>query len=334
MLLPEQLAPDYQTPSRMEAKMEAIRLPNLASKRVLDIGCDMGFWSFLAAKRGANRVLGLDRNRHVRGRGLTNLIAQNRAIAAADPIYRACTFEWINLGKQWKRFGEFDVVLVLSMYHHWFEQCGDHGAIWFWLAQHCASDAALIYEGPLDDRDSVVRANVSDDNRKGFTREAILGAASRYFDPEFVGPALHEPTREVWRFRPKAKRERLTDGRIQAGAGGATAAFEYENGRRIREIEAALGFRAYPGSLNVEIDSPFDWDEGYYRAQVLDVAERGRGLDVEWRPRWARFYPLTINGVAAWAFRFEGEKYGSRFLELIAPQRLRDTLNGGVQIAR
>jgi hypothetical protein len=53
---------------------------------------------------------------------------------------------------------------------------------------------------------------------------------------------------------------------------------------------------------------------------VLDVVARGQGLDVDWKPRWARFYPFS----QAFAFRFEGDTYDERFVELISDHVLRD----------
>jgi hypothetical protein len=317
------IAPDYQTPQRMAAKLSAIPLPYMMGKQVLDVGTDFGYWAFLSASKGATRVLGLDRNRDVRGIGHVNLVELNRQ-RAADEGRDNVEFEEINLGKQWREFGKFDIVFVLSVYHHIFNQCGDHAAVWYWLSRHCVGQ--LIWEGPVDDADPVVCANVSDVNRGAYTREEIIRAASPYFDAEHIGPALHEPTREVWRFKPKAKQPRKMTGYIVAGAGGATAAFEHADGRRIGEIENILGFRPYPGSLNVQLDQPFDWDYGYYRARVLDVVGRGGGLDVDWEPRWARFYPVDTNAGLAFAFRFEGEGYHKNFIELIAPVRLRDAI--------
>jgi 2-polyprenyl-3-methyl-5-hydroxy-6-metoxy-1,4-benzoquinol methylase len=322
---------DYQTPRRMAAKMAAIPFPYMMGKQVLDVGCDMAHWSFLAASKGATRVLGLDRNREVRGVGHVNLVELNR-IRAANEGRDNVAFEEINLGKQWREFGAFDIVFCLSVYHHIFNQCGDHAAVWYWLSRHCVGQ--LIWEGPVDDSDPVVCANVSDVNRGAYSREEIIRAASLYFDAEHIGPALHEPTREVWRFKPKAKQPRKIIGHVVAGAGGATAAFEYANGRRIGEIETILGFRPYPGSLNVQLNEPFDWDAGYYRAQVLDVVGRGGGLDVDWELRWARLYPIETAAGLAFAFRFEGEGYHSNFIELISGQRLRDTLDDEIEIAR
>ena len=118
-------------------------------------------------------------------------------------------------------------------------------------------------------------------------------------------------------------------GTVQSGAGGASKAFAYADGRRIAEIERVIGVRPLPGSLNVRLSAPFDWDGApYTRAQILDVVDRSKGLDSEWAPRWGRFYALSVDGIPCWAFRFEGERYPLNFIELIAPVRLRDHIRG------
>src|SRR5436190_17791996 len=154
----------------MASKLEAIPLPPyMVGKRILDIGCDFGFWSFLAAQKGAQHVLGLDRNREVRGIGFVNVVEVNRR-RAIDEGRENVSFAEANLGKQWPEFGSFDIVFCLSMYHHWYECCGDHDAIWFWLSRHCSESALLLWEGPTDDSDPVVRHNVSDENRRGYAK--------------------------------------------------------------------------------------------------------------------------------------------------------------------
>lgn len=314
---------DYQTAERMALKLAAIPLPEFKGKRVLDVGCDHAAFSFLASERGAVDVLGLDRNRKVRGVD-TDLIAINRAAA----VNTNCRFERIDIGRQWKVFGRFDVVLVMSVYHHLFNNCGDHRPIWFWLWQHCSAGGEVLFEGPVDDSDVVVRANVSDDLRPRYTLQAILEAASRYFAAEHIGPALHEPTRQVWRFRPHRPEWRSHLGTIVAGAGGATRAFEYADSRRVAEIERTLGWRPFPGSLNLSLDGPFGWDDGFYRARVLDVVDRAKGFESEWAQRWARFYPVRVDGEDACAMRFEGESYSENFMEVLARDRLRVLLAG------
>ena len=114
--------------------------------------------------------------------------------------------------------------------------------------------------------------------------------------------------------------------KFQDGMGGASKAFSHANGRRIDEIEHILGVKCVPGSLNMTCDPPFQWDRNYFRGQVLDVAERGKGLKGKWMERWARFYPVDIFGHQAYAFKFEGDSYPPNFVELIAEQKLRDVV--------
>lgn len=320
------LTPDYQTPARMALKQAAIPLPELGGKSVLDVGCDMGAWCRLALDRGAKRVVGLDRNRKVRG-SRRDLIEENRAALPGAEFFK------IDLGKQWYEFGRFafDAVFVFSMYHHWFENCGDHRPIWYWLRQHCAPGGAVLWEGPVDTTDPVVRVNVSPSNQAHYSLIEILAAASQWFTAEEIGPALHEPSRRVWRFEPHAATDEppRLEGVVQSGAGGASKAFEFADGRRIAEIESILGLRPWAGSLNVLLAEPFNWSIGYFRAPLLDVMHRAAGLGSAWSPRWARFYPLEIEGLEAvplWAIRFEGENYPENFMELIAPVRLRDVV--------
>lgn len=318
-------AADYQTPDRMAAKLRAIPLPDLAGKRVIDVGCDFGFWSRLACERGAGSVLGLDRNRMVRGHGMTDLVAMNRS-RATGAVSR---FERLDLGRQWHSFEPADVVFLFSLYHHVFESAGgDHRPVWYWLWRHVAPGGVLLWENPLDCGDPVVRANVSAANQRAYTREQILAAASRWFDAERIGPALHEPTREVWRFTPKPGRAKAAGATMVDGSGGATKAFLHADGRRQGELLHVLGFRPAPGSLNLRCAEPFDWEVGYYRAEVLDVADRQQGFGGRWEPRWCRFYPVTIGEESAMAMRFEGDRYPAGFVEIVAGRRLRDLIPG------
>lgn len=315
-------AGEYQTKERMQAKLKAIPIPDLKGKSVLDIGCDHGFWSWHSFQLGAARIVGLDRNRQVKGVGPVDLIGRNNAKARAEEL--PCEFFHINLGQQWLNFGKFDVIYLFSLYHHIFEQCADHFSIWFWLHRHCHVDGELLWENPTNVDDTVVKRNVSSSKHDQYNPKAILEAASCYFDVEYIGPALHERTREVWRLKPKVLSKPSYKGTAKSGAGGASKAFVYAESRRIKEFINILGIEPIPGSLNVSLTSEFDWDVGYYRAKVLDVLNRKAGLDSEWGPRWARIYPVTANGVEAFAFRFEGEKYSDRFIELIANERLRE----------
>jgi SAM-dependent methyltransferase len=317
---------------RMLHKIEAIPLPDLKGKTVLDIGCDFGFWSILACNKGASYVLGLDRNREVRELGHFDLIENNQRVAEE---YRLnCNFEHINLGKQWKEFGNFDVVFMFSLYHHIFENVGDHLPIWFWLWRHTTPKGIVLWENPTDCKDVVSDKHISGEKRDRYTREEILKAAGVYFDIDYIGPAKHEPHREVYRFTRKEVEPKRINGILMHGAGGASKAFKYADNRRMKEVQDITGFWPQPGSLNIALTEPFDWEKGYYRAEMLDVKDRSRGLDSDWGNRWVRLYPVSVGGIDGYAFKFEGEKYPATFIEVVSPFRMRDFLKGEMAVVQ
>lgn len=327
------LSPDYQQvrfegghalsdAARMHAKFEAIPWPDVRGKRVLDVGCDAGMFCWRAADEGASEVVGIDRGRRVHGEEV-NISAQNSAMVVMNQRYKQCRFIKADIGKQYPEVGRFDVVFVCSLYHHLFTAAGgDHAPIWFWLRRQMNEGGELIWENPVDNSDAVVRLNMPSEYWKNYNQQAILDAASRYFEHEYVGPARHEETRVVYRFTAKPGYRAKFLAFTQDGAKGASKAFQYSNGRRMDEIRGILGFRPYVGTLNLETPVAFPWRENYYLAQMLDVVDRSKGLDSEWAQRWMRFYPLKVNGEPAYALRFDGEHYPENFLEVISERRL------------
>ena len=191
---------DYQTEKRMKQKREAIPLPDLKGKRVLDIGCDHGYWAHLASTLGASYVLGVDRGRVVRTKGHVRLAEQNNAQGWPN-----CKFVEHNLGEEWPDLGWFDVVFCFSVYHHWFPVARSHDKVWKWLWEHTAPDGVVLWEGPPDTKDPFFRHRLAEEKlgTETFTRELITEAAERYFNIEIVGPAIHRPHREVWRCSPR-----------------------------------------------------------------------------------------------------------------------------------
>lgn len=288
---------------RMRKKMIDVPLPDVNGKTVLDVGCDHGFWSFLCAERGA-RVTGIDRGREIRGEYVNPI-----------PTLKGdnCHFFNMDFGRQYHAFGMHDVVLLLSLYQHVFKNTQEHLPIWYWLYMHCKE--TLIWEG--------------------FTEHELYGkewivAANEYFTGEFAGRSYAK--RDVYRFIPKEIPATFYRGKTRDGAGGATKAFLYKGMRRIRELQYATGVEFFPGSLNIQLEKPFNWDMNYYRFQIYDVKNRKNGLDSEWEKRWARIYPVMYYDAPCYAFRFEGEKYGGNFVELIADRRLRDIAEGEITL--
>lgn len=313
---------------RMRQKLEAIPLPDLNGKRVLDVGCDHGFWSFLAANRGAKQVLGLDRGRPIDGQYF-NLARSNTEIAGQYPAFKNVHFESIDLGAQWHEFGLYDVIFMFSLYHHVYNSAGgDHDSIWFWLWRHCALGAVLLWENPTDCLDSVAAAHINKPLQANFTKEKILEAAGKYFEIEYIGNAKHESTRVVYRFVPKQREMKTFTAKMVNGAGGASKAFSHENSRRSHEVNSALGFFPYAGWLNLELSEPFEWGRHFYKTPILDVLTRSEGFDSPWGLRWARFYPVKVNGVGGLVMRFDGEEYPQNFVEVLAATNLRATAVG------
>ena len=85
---------------------------SLRGKRVLDLGCNAGFWSLLAVERGCEFVAGIDgRQAHV---DQANFVFQaldvdeSRYSFLADDIFRA----------DLQRLGTFDIVLCLGLLYH------------------------------------------------------------------------------------------------------------------------------------------------------------------------------------------------------------------------
>jgi hypothetical protein len=159
-----------------------------------------------------------------------------------------------------------------------------------------------------------------------YTEEAILAAASKYFEVDEIGPALHEPHRKVFRFLPKGLEKEAFASHRRSGAGGASKAWAYDDHARTKEFEHIMGHEVIEGSINLQLSKSFHWDRGYFRAKMRDVVDRGAGIDSEWAPRWVRIYPVFANYLLAYVFRFEGEKYPDNFVELVSPHQIDGTV--------
>jgi len=103
------------TPGRRSAdylarKLDLMRLPpDLSDNSVLDIGCNEGFFSIAAKRRGASRVLGIDHSQEVARR-----FALVREIVGHDVEFRHMGV--YDLDKE--STGTFDIVLFLSVFQH------------------------------------------------------------------------------------------------------------------------------------------------------------------------------------------------------------------------
>jgi tRNA (mo5U34)-methyltransferase len=107
-VLPGVFSPGWSDPAR--EKLPYFGLPeDLTGKRVLDIGCAEGFFSFEAERRGAREVIGIDSfPDSVRRFNITKAARQSNATAFLMNVYDL----------EPRRLGTFDLVLFYGVFYH------------------------------------------------------------------------------------------------------------------------------------------------------------------------------------------------------------------------
>ncbi|WP_338849749.1 methyltransferase domain-containing protein [Massilia sp. W12] len=93
--------------SDSQAKLQALRLPALSGARVLDLGCNEGYFSAYAQYAGAREVIGIDINPDFIAR------ARQRFPASSYPGLQFIVQSWEQLPP-----GEFDLILLTSSLHY------------------------------------------------------------------------------------------------------------------------------------------------------------------------------------------------------------------------
>jgi SAM-dependent methyltransferase len=85
---------------------------SLAGKRVLDLGCNAGFWSLCATRAGCEYVLGIDgRQMHV---DQANFVFEVEEVERGRYDFVAGDL----FGLDFRTFGRFDIVLCLGLMYH------------------------------------------------------------------------------------------------------------------------------------------------------------------------------------------------------------------------
>jgi SAM-dependent methyltransferase len=85
---------------------------SLAEKRVLDLGCNAGFWSLCATLAGCDYVLGID--------GRQMHIDQANIVFEVEGVERS-RYDFVEgdlFGIDFREFGRFDIVLCLGLMYH------------------------------------------------------------------------------------------------------------------------------------------------------------------------------------------------------------------------
>ncbi len=118
--------PDAGGDSRTLDKLKALKLPDLAGRTFLDVGCNEGFFCGFAKFLGARRAVGLDHSRLF--------------IERARQRFPDCEFHH----QGWDRLpeGPFDVILLASALHY----AEDQPELLRRLAEHLSDDGVLVLE--------------------------------------------------------------------------------------------------------------------------------------------------------------------------------------------
>jgi SAM-dependent methyltransferase len=170
---------DQEGSSNSAAKLAGLQLPaDLSGKRVLDIGCNEGFFSIAARDRGADEVLGIDFDPE----------AIERARGRRDDIeFRAQP--WDTLPE-----GPFDLILMLSALHY---EPNPRGLLKR-IAAQLAPDGLFILECGISHlRGSTVewtqRAIPRDDVAWYPTRDLLIQRYLQPFAVREIGPSVQQP---------------------------------------------------------------------------------------------------------------------------------------------
>lgn len=192
-------------------KLEALRLPqDLTGKRVLDLGCNHGFFCFAAAERGAAEVIGIDRDPK----------AVEAATIRAEHLGVSDRVSFKNLS--WDEFSEggFDYILLLSALHY----APDQRAFLAKIAGMLAHGGKLILEGGAfsnhhADWTAVVRGKPPHTDTVLYpTPGYMFQMLSERFAPREIGPSVIQRGDNISRFVWHCEKRR----RMVVAVGGAS----------------------------------------------------------------------------------------------------------------
>ena len=207
---------------------EQLRRVELGGRRVLDVGCWDGYFSFLAEERGAASVHAVDDASQNWGSPecfrLAHTLKQSRVEYHPDvSVYR------LRQGVQ----GPFDVVLFLGVYYHLHAPYAALAEI----RAMCHDESVVVVEGEClrDDERSYAEVNLTDPRASAFvptTRLLLDLLRSCYLEPEHVTylgdigvPAMLDrvPPADVLKLIARRRQSARAAAPGPAGDGGAAA---------------------------------------------------------------------------------------------------------------
>jgi len=171
-LIPEQ---SYTVNSFLKSEI----LNNISGKRVLDIGCNIGQFSFFTKQAGAKYVLGVD---IIKNKGFIDLANRIKDFLNLD-----VNFKCISTSDNLLLEGKFDIILCMSVYHYMYHQYRSHDKIFSMFSQMCNE---LYWENPwsMEDKScNILFTKTMPEEIPNYTKDKILEAASVYFNYKYLG---------------------------------------------------------------------------------------------------------------------------------------------------
>lgn len=165
--------PDAAGASRTLDKLKVLKLPALAGRSFLDVGCNEGFFCGFADFQGAERVLGIDQSRHF--------------IEQARRRFPSCEF----LLQSWDQLPDekFDVILLASALHYADDQPGLIQA----LVKHLSPDGVLVLElGIVSSRDAEWRRVKRGIDEREFPSMPMLRQVLADYAWKWMGPSVSQ----------------------------------------------------------------------------------------------------------------------------------------------
>lgn len=190
------LEPGEKILKKLKAFGEAVP-DSFVNLSVLDIGCNLGWFSFMARRLGAWRVTAID-NQPKR----TEFCRKVATLTGYGVDFQtSCAVEWLRR----KKIQPHNFVFCLSVFHHLVNRCWIkwHGnavlEAFQLIARAMAKDGTLLWEGPTGHDDEIIqRLKLG----QGYDQGQLTSAMFEVFRKvDYVGPALHYPTRHVYLLR-------------------------------------------------------------------------------------------------------------------------------------
>ena len=158
---------------------------NISGLNILDIGCNAGYFTTLAKKRGARQAIGIDS-------GYDNIrIAQG----ITEQLGIEAEFHRLKL-QDLTPPNKFDVAIFCSSYHYIYMEVKDHEKIFEMLSR--LTDK-VFFESAMDCTDSTMKKFSEQDSylAEEYTKDNILNAAKKFFNIEHLG-TQYVKSREVY----------------------------------------------------------------------------------------------------------------------------------------